>query len=166
MTEVDPRGEVPAPGGPTSGDSASRRRRLRWRYVVLAVACAGAVVWMLTLLQGNVVFFKTVSAAVQDQGKDGTRTMRVGGAVVPGSIQRNTEGIDFELTEGGATVRVHHVGSEPALFKDCAPVVAEGRWDATTTNAFDSSRLLIKHDNNYEAPPSGAVECPKDPFKS
>ena len=133
---------------------------------MLALACAGAVVWMLTLLRSNVVFFKPVSAAVADRSGDAGRTMRVGGAVVPGSIERRDEGIDFSLTEGGTTIRVHHVGSEPALFKDCAPVVAEGRWDTGAAEEFDSTRLLIKHDNNYEAPPSGAVECPKDPFRS
>jgi hypothetical protein len=33
---------------------------------------------MIVLLQRNVVFFKTVSAAVHDQAHDGVRTMRIG----------------------------------------------------------------------------------------
>ena len=65
----------------------TRPNRVRWRYVVIAVLCVGAIVWMVVLLQKNVVFFKTVSQAVHDEPHDGTRTMRIGGGVVPGSIQ-------------------------------------------------------------------------------
>ena len=72
--------------------------------MVIALACVGAVVWMLVLLQHNVVFFKTVSQAVQDEPHDGTRTMRIGGGVVPASIQHRGDGVDFSLTQGGVTV--------------------------------------------------------------
>jgi cytochrome c-type biogenesis protein CcmE len=137
---------------------------VRVRYVVVAVLCAAAVIWMLVLLQHNVVFFKTVSKAVHDQSSDGTRTMRIGGGVVPDSIVRRSDGVDFSLTEGGVTVKVHHTGGEPALFKDCAPVVAEGHWAAKGSQTFDSTRLLIKHDNNYEPPKTQGTStvCPPD----
>jgi cytochrome c-type biogenesis protein CcmE len=137
---------------------------VRTRYIVAAVLCAGAVIWMLVLLQKNVVFFKPVAQAVHDQPTDGTRVMRIGGGVVPASIVRRTDGVDFKLTEGGATVSVHHIGGEPALFKDCAPVVAEGHWSAKGSTTFDSTRLLIKHDNNYEPPKTQGTStvCPPD----
>ena len=142
-----------------------QRRRIRWRYVVIAAVCAIAIAWMVVLLQRNVVFFKPVSEAVQDQASDGTRTMRIGGGVVPASIVRRTDGVDFDLTEGNVTVRIHHVGSEPPLFKDCAPVVAEGKWSAASSSTFDSTRILIKHGNDYRPPESATVKCPEDPFK-
>ena len=140
---------------------------MRVRYVVAALLCVGAIVWMVTLLQRNTVFFKTVSEAVADRSDDGTRTMRIGGGVVPGSIDRRGDGVDFSLTEGGATVNVRHTGTEPQLFEDCAPVVAEGRWTAGQERTFVSSRLLVKHDNDYEAPPTGASgpACPDDPIE-
>jgi cytochrome c-type biogenesis protein CcmE len=141
------------------------RRRIRLRYVVVALVCVGAVIWMLVLMQRNVVFFKTVSEAVTDQQSDGTRSLRIGGGVVPKSIVQRGDGVDFELTEGGVTVRVHHVGSEPPLFKDCAPVVAEGRWSANRASTFDSTRLLIKHGNDYTPPEAAPGECPDDPFR-
>jgi cytochrome c-type biogenesis protein CcmE len=143
----------------------TRRKRVRVRYIVVAVACVAAVIWMLVLLQNNVTFFKPVSEAVHDQQSDGTRSMRIGGGVVPSSIVQRSDGVDFKLTEGGATVVVHHVGGEPSLFKDCAPVVAVGHWTAKGSTTFDSTRILIKHNNNYEAPKAGATTCPKDPFK-
>jgi cytochrome c-type biogenesis protein CcmE len=141
-----------------------RERRVRWRYVVVALLCAGAVAWMLVLMQRNVVFFKTVSQAVHDQAHDGTQALRIGGGVLPGTIKQRSDGVDFELTEGGATVTVHHTGNEPPLFKDCAPVVAEGHWASKDAPTFVSTRLLIKHGNDYQAPKNSRVQCPKDPF--
>lgn len=148
---------------PTPTALAPPRKRNRLRYAVVAVVCIGAIAWMVVLMQKNVVFFKTVSQAVHDQAHDGTKTMRIGGGVVPLSIHQLGDGADFELTEGGATVHVHHLGSEPELFKDCAPVVAEGHWSATGSNVFDSTRLLIKHGSNYKAPTNTGAQCPADP---
>jgi len=142
---------------------APPRKRNRLRYAIVAVLCLGAVAWMLVLMQRNVVFFKTVSQAVHDEAHDGTRTMRIGGGVVPASITQRTDGADFDLTEGGVTVHVHHVGTEPELFKACAPVVAEGHWSAVGSTTFDSTRLLIKHGADYK-PPANATQCPPDPF--
>jgi cytochrome c-type biogenesis protein CcmE len=139
----------------------ARRRSKRLRYVIVGLLCIGAVVWMITLMQRNVIFFKTVSQAVHDRPHDGTHSLRIGGAVVPGTIHQTSNGATFELTQGHVTVAVVHTGTEPGLFKDCAPVVAEGHWDGAT---FTSGRLLIKHGSEYKPPTRGAIKCPPDPF--
>ena len=148
----------------TPVDLAPPRKSHRLRYAIVAVLCLGAVGWMLVLMQKNVVFFKTVSQAVHDEAHDGVRTMRIGGGVLPATIKQRNDGADFDLTEGGVIVHVHHVGNEPELFKDCAPVVAEGHWSAAGSTTFESTRLLIKHGNNYKAPPDNSKKCPADPF--
>ena len=112
-------------------------------------------------MQKNVVFFKTVDVAVADRGHDGTRDMRIGGSVVPGTIHHTADGADFKLTAGGVTVEVDHTGTEPTLFKDCAPVVADGHWSGTT---FASDQILIKHGSIYHVPTNAKAACPKDPF--
>src|SRR5262249_3523846 len=140
--------------------AAPRRPRHRLRYAIVAVLCIGAVAWMLVLMQRNVVFFKTVSEAVADRAHDGTRTMRIGGAVPPRPIRHTGQGADFDLTEGGQTVRVDHTGTQPALFQDCAPVVAVGHWQGTT---FVSHQILIKHGNQYKPPAHAAARCPAEP---
>jgi cytochrome c-type biogenesis protein CcmE len=132
------------------------------RYTIVALLCIGAVVWMLTLMQKNVVFFKTVSEAVASRDSDGTRSLRIGGAVVPGSIHESASGARFELVEGGQTVLVVHRGAQPTLFKDCAPVVADGHWNHDT---FESDQILIKHGSTYEPPANAKAVCPSDPFK-
>jgi cytochrome c-type biogenesis protein CcmE len=141
---------------------AVRRPSHRLRYTIIALLCIGAVVWMVTLMQKNVVFYKTVSAAVSDRSHDGARTLRIGGAVVPDSIHRNGDGADFELTQGGVTVEVDHHGTEPTLFKNCAPVVADGHWQGTR---FVSDQILIKHGSEYDETLKNLHgKCPDDPF--
>ena len=142
-------------------EAAHPRRSHRLRYTIIALLCIGAVVWMITLMQKNVVFFKTVSEAVADRANEGTREFRIGGAVVPGTIHASSEGARFVLTQGGKTVTVEHHGTEPTLFKDCAPVVANGHWRGAT---FVSDQLLIKHGSDYEPPANATKRCPPNPF--
>jgi len=137
-----------------------RRPSHRLRYTIIALICIGAVAWMVTLMQKNVVFFKTVNQAVADRAHDGTREFRIGGAVVPGTITDTADGANFELTAGGKTVWVDHTGTEPTLFKNCAPVVADGHWNGTT---FISDQILIKHGSTYEPPKNAKAVCPPDP---
>src|ERR1700722_9525928 len=133
----------------------------RLRYPNIAFFCGGAVPWMITLMQKNVVFFKTVDVAVADRAHDGNREFRIGGSVVPGTITHTADGANFRLTAGGQTVWVDHTGTEPTLFKNCAPVVADGHWSGTT---FISDQILIKHGAPYSPTPSSSTKCPPDPF--
>ncbi len=137
------------------------RRPHRLRYTIVALCCIGAISWMVVLMQKNVVFFKTVSQAVADRAHDGSRDLRIGGAVVPHSIRYSAGGARFELVEKDVTVVVDHHGTEPTLFKDCAPVVADGHWDH---DVFVSKQILIKHGSTYKPPSNAKASCPKDPF--
>ena len=137
------------------------RKSHKLRYTIIALLCIGAVVWMLTLMQKNVVFFKPIAQAVTDRSHDGTRTLRIGGAVVPGTIHRSGDGAEFNLTQGGVTVLVVHHGTEPTMFKNCAPVVADGHWNGKT---FESDQILIKHGSTYKPTEDVKGTCPPDPF--
>ena len=88
--------------------------------------------------------------------------MRIGGAVVPGSIHETADGRRRSSSWRAARpcVVVHH-GTQPTLFKDCAPVVADGHWNHDT---FESDQILIKHGSTYQPPderqgrlPAGSV---------
>jgi cytochrome c-type biogenesis protein CcmE len=127
-------------------------RRKRLRYIVAGGLCAAAVVFLLVGgLSRNIVYFRTVSEAVQAHEKapaDGDR-LRMAGAVVTGSVTRTADGVAFKVTEGGATASVVHRGDPPELFKDGAPVVCEGRWQG---GQFESDRIMIKHGAEYRPP--------------
>jgi cytochrome c-type biogenesis protein CcmE len=122
----------------------------RARTLIPLVVCVAAIGALLMVgLTRNVVFFRTVSEAVNARVADGTDRVRVAGAVVPGSVESRDGDVTFDLTDGKSTIHVRHHGDPPELFEDGAPVVSEGRW---TGSEFSSDRLMIKHGSQY-APP-------------
>lgn len=125
-------------------------RLRRARTLVPVVVCAVAVgALLIGGLSRNAVYFRTVSEAVDAREGDGTNRLRVAGAVVPGSVHTAGGEVSFDLTDGQATVRVHHHGDPPELFEDGAPVVSEGSWAGSD---FVSDRLMIRHGSQYQPP--------------
>jgi cytochrome c-type biogenesis protein CcmE len=125
------------------------RRRAIAALSLCGVAIA-AIVVLTIVLSENVVYFRTVSEAVAEKKSDGDSRFRMAGKVVPGTIAETAKGVNFEITDGQATVAVVHRGDPPSLFKNGAPVVCEGRW--TSGAAFASDRIMIRHGSEYEPP--------------
>ena len=124
---------------------------MRARYVVAAVVCAGVVAWLLIGgLAANIVYLRPVSYAVAHRAQQGSHTFRMAGQVEPGTIVAAAGGVKFSMTDGKASAAVDMQGSQgvPDLFKDCAPVVVEGRWRGST---FLGDRLLIRHGSKYSS---------------
>lgn len=143
----------PAPGTAPDVEPTAPSRRVRVRYVVAAVVCLGVVAWMVFgALRENLVYLQPVSEAVERRDEQGDRRFRMGGSVVPGSIEETGRGVTFVVTEGDTTVDVVLRGEPPDLFEDGAPVVVEGRWGEG--DEFVGDRLLIRHGSEYE-PPEG-----------
>jgi cytochrome c-type biogenesis protein CcmE len=149
MTDTRTDGITPPPNVPA-------KPRMQRRYVVAAIACVAIVVWMLTVLQKNTVYLRPVSDAVEHRQRQGTRTFRMGGTVVPGSIEKTNDGARFDATEGGTTARVDYKGGPRDLFRDCAPVVVEGHWAGVV---FEADRLLIRHGSTYDAKKRVSANC-------
>ncbi len=132
------------------------RPKRRGRYIVAVGGCVVAVIAIVVLavvLSQNVEYFRTVSEATRNRQSEGTSQFRLAGGVVDHSVHPTANGVTFLVTDGKATVTVHHTGDTPALFKNGAPVVVEGHWASTSKNApFDSDRILIKHGADYTPP--------------
>ena len=127
------------------------------RWWIVAGVCLAAVAWLLAVaLTSNIEYFRTASEAVASRTTDGSDTLRLAGAVVPGSVHAVSGGVDFQVTDGHATVEVHHLGDPPNLFKAGAPVVVEGHWSHLV---FDSDRILIKHGAQYSPPHVSASDA-------
>lgn len=168
--DVTPGGPAPAPApgdpasaDPDSGDQgldlsprtsapvATARRTRRWGPIVVLVLVLGGVGFVAAqALTTATTFFYNADEAVAQQSELGTTRFRLQGTVEPGTIQTTEAGVDFVVTFNGAEVPVSHVGDPPELFKDAEPVVLEGHWDRNG-DRFQSDRMLIKHDANYEA---------------
>jgi cytochrome c-type biogenesis protein CcmE len=127
----------------------STRRRAIAALSLCGVAIV-AIVVLTVVLSENVVYFRTVSEAAASKRSDGDHRFRMAGKVVPGTVQETAKGVNFEITDGEATVEVIHRGDPPSLFKDGAPVVCEGRW--TNGAAFASERIMIRHGSEYKPP--------------
>jgi cytochrome c-type biogenesis protein CcmE len=127
--------------------------RAKRRAIIAASVCVAAVVTIVVLgvvLSKNVVYFRTVSEAVDQRPDEADNRLRVAGEVVPGTVAETGQGVRFDITDGRKTIAVVHQGDPPGLFKDGAPVVCEGNWGKGA--AFDSDRILIKHGNEYKPP--------------
>jgi len=135
-----------------------RRRRRTWFAVGLCGAALVAIVVLGLVLSENVVYFRTVSEAVQQRPSQGSDRFRLAGAVVAGSVRETGDGVRFKVTDGKATVAVAHRGDPPDLFKAGAPVVCEGKWGQG--RAFDSDRIMIRHGSEYTPPKVNAKQAP------
>jgi cytochrome c-type biogenesis protein CcmE len=124
------------------------------RRAIAALSLCGvaivAIVVLTVVLSENVVYFRTVSEAVASKKSDGDHRFRMAGKVVPGTVHETAHGVNFEITDGKATVEVVHQGDPPSLFKEGAPVVCEGRWSSGA--AFASDRIMIRHGSEYKPP--------------
>ncbi len=122
------------------------------RFLVPAIGAILLLVGYLTWsgLDQNLVYYLTPDEALDQRAQfpDGSR-FRLGGLVVPGSVVDTGEGVEFEVTDGAATVSVVHTGTPPQLFREDIGVVAEGAWDG---RLFRSDQLLVRHDEEYRAP--------------
>jgi cytochrome c-type biogenesis protein CcmE len=131
-------------------NAAKPRRKIRARYVVASVVCLGVVAWLLIGgLASNIVYLRPVGYAVAHRTQQGTKTFRMAGQVEPGTIKPfHDSGVQFVMFDGTNQAQVDLEGSPPALFKKCAPVVVQGKWDGLT---FMGDQLLIRHGAEYSS---------------
>jgi cytochrome c-type biogenesis protein CcmE len=130
------------------------RLRKKQRLVLIVVSLAllgGAAGLVLGALSDSVAFFATPSDIASGEVDAGKR-FRLGGLVVPGSIERAAEDatVSFRLTDQKNEVRVSYHGLLPDLFREGQGIVAEGRIGADGT--FVASEVLAKHDETYMPP--------------
>jgi cytochrome c-type biogenesis protein CcmE len=142
--ELSPR---TAPGPPET--SGAPRRRSRWAYAVLVVVLvAVGVVAYQGLTEASLYFYEADEAysARADLGDDRIRML--------GAVDTEPEASDdplvFDVVWDDQVVEVHHSGDLPELFQLGTAVVLEGRWDPTRSY-FESDKILVKHDEQYEA---------------
>jgi cytochrome c-type biogenesis protein CcmE len=112
-------------------------------------------------LSGNInLFYPPAEVAAGLAPSD--RTIRVGGMVVEGSVERGNDLITtFAVTDYEAQVTVTYRGILPDLFAEGEGVVASGQLDAS--GVLVASEVLAKHDENYMPPEVAAALEGKQP---
>ena len=127
---------------------ARRNRLLLALAVVTGVGVAVALA--LKAFQSNLMFFYSPTEVAA--GKvPANAVIRVGGLVVPGSIQRERDSLTvrFVVTDNQARVPVEYTGILPDLFREGQGIIARGRLAGGRVVA---DQVLARHDENYMPP--------------
>ncbi len=139
------------PRTPTSETPDRGNRRL------LLLAAAGVVAIALSVLAfgdvgENLVYYWSPTE-LQEAGPDAVgASIRLGGLVEQDSVSRSEDGLtlEFTVTDGTSQVDVRTTAVPPAMFREGIGVVLEGTL--REDGQFATSRLMVKHDNEYQAP--------------
>lgn len=132
----------------------TRRTRI---FAVAALAIAGAAFALIAVggLGENLVYYWGPTELREAGDRAIGATIRLGGQVVPGTIQFDpkTTHLSFEVTDGRERVPVRSVGVPPQMFREGIGVIVEGTM--TREGHFASERLMVSHGNEYRAPKEG-----------
>ena len=142
-----------------------QRRRV---FVVAALAMIAGILAFLAYgnIGENLVYYWGPSE-LREAGDDAVgASIRLGGLVVPGSIERSADSLElrFQVTDGAVTVPVFASAVPPAMFRGGIGVVIEGT--ARKDGVFESRRLMVKHDNEYRAPGEDGPRDMREMMKS
>jgi len=114
------------------------------------VGCTIATGLTLLALRENINLFFSPSQIVEGTAPSNT-TIRLGGMVVAGSVQRGANlGVTFVLTDLAEQVTVTYEGILPDLFREGQGIVTQGKLDST--GRFVAEQVLAKHDETYMPP--------------
>jgi cytochrome c-type biogenesis protein CcmE len=129
------------------------------KFLVGGATVAGLIGYlMFTGMQDSMVYFYTptelLAKSVSDPSYTADRGVKVGGRVVPGSVQFDERSLDlrFELVDierPETSFPVHYQGPLPDTFQEGSDVVVEGRYSAA--GGFEASTVLTKCGSRYEA---------------
>jgi len=124
------------------------------RMVTVAAILAGvgiATTFALQAFNKNMLYYYSPTQIHAGEAPD-TRSIRVGGLVENGSVQREPGSLEvrFTLTDFANTVGVSYTGVLPDLFREGQGVIARGRLN--DQGMFVAEEVLAKHDENYMPP--------------
>ncbi len=125
-----------------------KHRRL---FVVAAalIVLGAAAALVLNAFEENLVFFYSPTDLAEKPVPLG-QSIRVGGLVETGSVQKSGIDVSFGITDGAKTVRATYRGVLPDLFREGQGVVTLGVLQVD--GSFKAEEVLAKHDENYMPP--------------
>ena len=124
--------------------------RKKRRMYVLGLALLGlgtATALTMAAFEDNIVFFYSPSDLAAKP--PGDRSVRIGGLVEEGSVEKAAEGLTvrFRVTDLAQSMPVTYTGIVPDLFREGQGVIAEGSLE--NSGVFRADSVLAKHDENY-----------------
>jgi cytochrome c-type biogenesis protein CcmE len=126
-----------------------KRRLIAVLVIVIGVGVAATIAFR--ALNENMLFFISPSD-VKAQSLPAGKRFRLGGLVVDNSVNRAVDSlkVNFEVTDGPASVAVSFDGILPDLFREGQGIIAIGAL--APDGHFEASEVLAKHDEEYMPP--------------
>lgn len=129
--------------------------RRRWGLLLGVGLVAAVIAWLAFGGIGNALVYYLTPTELLARDNPVGQTVRLGGLVKEGSIQRSTSAITFVLTDGTTDVTVVSDTLPTSSFREGSGAVVEGELNGD--GSFVAHQVLVKHDENYVAPSQGAV---------
>ena len=130
-------------------------RRRPWGILVLVAVVLAVVAYLAFSSIGSALVYYVTPSELLDRGEAAIGdTVRLGGQVKPGSIAGDPTDLTFVLTDPEAEITVHSTSAPTRSFREGSGAVVEGALGAD--GVFDATRVIVKHDENYQAPEPGA----------
>lgn len=120
-------------------------------FVVAAVAFG---VIAASSMSKNLVYYWTPADLYAAGDKAYGASIRLGGMVAPGSIRKlGGSAVEFDVYDTTRRVHVKTSTVPPQMFRENIGVVVEGTMNRG--GYFQSSRLMVSHNNEYKPPEKG-----------
>jgi cytochrome c-type biogenesis protein CcmE len=142
---------------------AKRTKSKQWMIGIGVIAVAVVAIAM-TQISSNVVYFFTPDEAQAKAAEITGQNIKVGGMVVPGSVEWKAEALDLAFTISdlkGHDIRIKHKGTPPDMFKEGQGVVVEGSI-SDDGKTMISRKLMVKHSEEYKKPGSHTGDMNKE----
>jgi len=127
-----------------------RQKRMATVAAIL-VGVGIATAFALQAFQKNLLYYYSPTQIHAGEAPD-ARSIRVGGLVENGSVQREPGSLEvrFTLTDFSKTLGVSYTGVLPDLFREGQGIIARGKLK--DDGVFVAEEVLAKHDENYMPP--------------
>lgn len=121
-------------------------------FVGLSIIFVTVVLLSFLQLSQSLVYFYTPDEVLKNPTAFRNKTIRIGGMVLPQSIQFESLILDFVVSNlQGSDIKVRYKGTPPDLFKEGQGVVVEGSMDPNT-QIIKATKLMVKHSEEYQKP--------------
>ncbi|MBA2631734.1 MAG: cytochrome c maturation protein CcmE [Chloroflexi bacterium] len=131
-------------------------RRRPWGILVLVGVVLAVIGYLAFSSVGNALVYYLTPTELLARGDAAVgETVRLGGQVAIGSVSGPATDLAFVLTDGDASIPVHSTVAPTRSFREGSGAVVEGALGSD--GVFEATQVIVKHDENYEAPAPGDV---------
>jgi len=128
--------------------------RRPWGVLVLVGVVLLVVAYLAFSSVGNALVYYLTPSELLARGEAAIgETVRLGGQVATGSVSGPATDLTFTLSDTGAEIKVHSTVAPTRSFREGTGAVVEGTLG--TDGVFEATQIIVKHDENYQAPEPG-----------